>query len=276
MTVRQALKIILAVLAFLLYLLPWYVIFGRIAGTPLGVDFGMLRSAGESALRLQNPYTAGPGFYNPPWMLLLMTPFALIPQQVGFALWTVIGIACYALAFRRMGIGWPAAVILVFSPLAVGNLMFGNYDWLVLLGATLPPAWGIWFMALKPQLGGVLALLWSWQSVKKGLRSVATVVLPIATAVLISFALGYRLPDSENMAWSADVWPWGIPVGAILAFFAYRRSDPVLALAAAPFLAPYVVWHSWIAVLLPLARNRWTLAGGILGSWILFWWAFAR
>jgi hypothetical protein len=154
--------------------------------------------------------------------------------------------------------------------------MFGNYDWLILLGATLPPAWAIWLMALKPQLGWVLASVWIWQSAKRGLRSFAIVVLPIATAVLVSFLLGYRLPDRRTMAWSADVWPWGIPAGAVLAYFAYRRSDPVLALAAAPFLSPYVVWHSWIVVLLPLARNRWALAAGILGSWILFWWAFAR
>jgi hypothetical protein len=273
---RAALKAILVTLAFLLYLLPWYVIFGRIAGTPLGVDFGMLRSAAGSAIDLRNPYAAGPGFYNPPWMLLLMAPFALIPRQLGFALWTVIGVVCYALAFRRMGIAWPAAVILIFSPLAVGNLMFGNYDWLILLGATLPAAWGIWLAALKPQLGGVLALLWIWESARKGLRTFAIVVFPIATALLVSLLVGYRLPDSGTMAWSADLWPWGIPVGGVLAYLAFRRSDPVLALAAAPFLSPYVVWHSWIAVLLPLARNRWALAAGVLGSWVFFWWVFAR
>jgi hypothetical protein len=78
------------------------------------------------------------------------------------------------------------------------------------------------------------------------------------------------------MAWSADVWPWGIPVGAILTYFAYRRNDPVLAIAAAPFVAPYVVWHSWIAVLLPLARNKWALGAGILASWVFFWWIFVR
>ena len=273
---RGVLKAVFVLLALLLYLLPWYVIFGRIAGTPMGVDFGMLRAAAESGLNLQNPYTAGPGFYNPPWMLLFMAPFAMIPQQTGFVVWTVIGVACYALAFRRMGIDWPAAVILIFSPLAVGNLMFGNYDWLILLGATLPAVWGVWLVALKPQLAGVLVLLWMWQNAKQGLRAFAIVVLPIASVTLISILLGYRLPASGAMQWSADVWPWGLPAGAVLAYFAYRRSDPVLALAAAPFFSPYVVWHSWIVVLLPLARNRWALAAGILGSWVLFWWAFAR
>ena len=179
----------------------------------------MLRFAAELSMQLQNPYTVVPGFYNPPWMLLLMAPFALIPLQVGFALWTVIGVACYALSFRRMGFGWPVAAILMFSPLAVGNLMFGNYDWLLLLGATLPPAFGIWFVALKPQLGAVLASLWIWQSVKTGLRTFAIVVLPIATAVLLSLVLGYRLPESGNMAWSADVWPFGIPIGAVACVF---------------------------------------------------------
>lgn len=266
----------LALLAFLLYLSPWYLIFARLAGTPLGVDFGMLRSAAASAMDLQNPYTAGPGFYNPPWMLLLMAPFATIPQSTAFVVWTLLGLGCYALAFRRMGVAWPAVVALIFSPLAVGNLMFGNYDWLILLGATLPPVFGIWFVALKPQVGAVLALLWTWWAAKKGLRSLAILVLPVAAAIVISFLLGYRLPDSGAMRWSADIWPWGVPVGAGLAYFAFRRSDPVLALAAAPFLSPYVVWHSWIAALLPLTRNRWALAAGIIGSWVLFWWAFTR
>jgi hypothetical protein len=57
---------------------------------------------------------------------------------------------------------------------------------------------------------------------------------------------------------------------------AFRLQDPLLAIAASPFLSPYVVWHSWIAALLPLARNRWTLGAGILASWILFWWVFTR
>lgn len=276
MTTKLVFRRVLALLALLLYLSPWYVIFRSLAGTPMGVDFGMLRFAADSAMHLENPYTAGPGFYNPPWMLLITAPFAIIPEQAAFVLWTALGIACYVLALRRMRIDWPAIVILIFSPLVIGNLMFGNYDWLVLLGATLPAAIGIWLVALKPQIGACLVLLWMWWAARKGLRSFMLLVLPIAAAILISFLLGYRLPDSQAMRWSADVWPWGIPVGAGLAYVAFRRSDPLFALAAAPFLSPYVVWHSWIVALLPLARNRWALAAGILGSWILFWWVFTR
>jgi hypothetical protein len=263
-------------IALLLYLLPWYVIFTRLSGTPFGIDFQMLSAASNSALQLRNPYTSGPGFYNPPWMLLIVAPFAILPHQLGFWTWTVTGVAAYAAAFRRMGLNWPETLMLIFSPLAIGNLMFGNYDWLILLAATLPPAWGMWFMVLKPQLGGGLAALWSLWGIQAGMRKFAVTVLPVAVAILLSYLLGYRLPASTSMTWSADAWPWGIPVGVGLMYLAIRKEDPLLALAASPFLSPYVVWHSWIAVLLPLARKRWALGAGILASWIFFWYVFAR
>ena len=82
--------------------------------------------------------------------------------------------------------------------------------------------------------------------------------------------------DYNPDQWSKDIWPWGIPFGIVLAFFAYRKQDLLLSLAAAPFLSPYVAWHSWIAVLLPLSRNRWALAAGIVASWLYTAWALTH
>ncbi len=267
----------LTILGLILYLVPWIVIFGRFLDlSAFGTDVRLLYPAGQAVLKLQDPYLAAPGFYSPPWMLLLITPLSLLPLQVGYILWTILGMAAYWLAFRRLGMDWLSSFLLLFSPLAVGNLIFGNFDWLILLGSTLPPVLGIWFLALKPQLGIVLAGLWSWLAIKRGWRALLVFGLPIAVVTLASFVLGYHLPRADQMSWSADVWPWGIPIGGLLAYFASRRQDPLLALAAAPFLSPYVVWHSWIVALLPLHRRRWTLLIGIFASWLFAWWVFSR
>ncbi len=269
-------RIGVTILGLALYVLPWYLIFTRFLSiSGFGTDIRLLFPAGQAVLQLQDPYRAAPAFYSPPWMLLFIAPLALLPVQVAYILWTILGIAGYLVAFRRMHMAWTVAFLLLFSPLVMGNLIFGNFDWLILLGATLPPALGIWLLALKPQLGIALAAFWAWLSLKRGWRTFVTVLGPISLASLASFLLGYHLPAASQMSWSVDVWPWGIPVGALLAYLAFRREDPVLALAASPFLTPYVVWHSWIVVLLPLARNRWALAAGILISWVYAGWVFS-
>jgi hypothetical protein len=274
---RITLRTSLILLCAVIYLIPWYFVFSQFHNPALvGIDIRDLLQAGRAVWALQNPYQETIAFYSPPWMLFIIAPLSLLPGQSAFILWTLIGIAAYLTAFRRMGMDWSAVYVLLFSPFVVGNLVFGNYDWLVLLGGTLVPTVGIWFLAVKPQLGVALAGLWAWRSFKISWRSFLLIVLPILMAFLLSFIFGYRFPDPNDLRWSKDIWPWGIPIGMAIAFFAYRRQDLLLSLAAAPFLSPYVSWHSWIVVLLPLSRNRWALAAGIVASWFYSAWALTH
>ncbi len=69
-------------------------------------------------------------------------------------------------------------MLLLLSPFVYYDLGIGNYEWLILLGATLSPALGSWFVILKPQASIVLFGLWLKQR-----RWI--VLIPVATLALL-------------------------------------------------------------------------------------------
>ena len=227
----------------------------------MGVDFSLLYPAGEAVWDGENPYIAAPKFYNPPWMLLVLAPLSLLPIYPARWLWMVLGMFGYLLAFQRFSFNKSTIVLLFLSPFIYFDLGIGNCEWMVLLGATIIPAWGAWVVILKPQASIVLLGLWIKQ--KDWL-----VLLPIIVlGALFIFGL-YNLPDTKEMSWSADIWPYGIPVGFILAYMAFKKDNILYALAAAPFLSPYVAVQGWIYVLLPMTKNNRVLSVGVMLSWV--------
>jgi len=232
---------------------------------PIGVDFTLLYPAGRAVWAGENPYLAAPAFFNPPWMLVFLAPLSLLPIQPARWLWMIFAVTGYLLAFRRMKLDAFAQVALMLSPFIYFDLGIGNYEWLILLGTTLAPAWGAWIAFLKPQMAIWWLLVW----IRRGKWLVALPVVILAAL----FALGlYSLPAQGELPWSADVFPWGVPVGLWLLYLAYRRDDGLIALAAAPFLSPYLALQSWIFALLPLTRSRWGLVAGVIAAWIYAIW----
>ena len=69
---------------------------------PLGVDWVFFfRPAALKLLMFQSPYDVW-GFPSPPWALLPMLPFAILPSALGRAGWLVLSWACLPGA----SIGW--------------------------------------------------------------------------------------------------------------------------------------------------------------------------
>lgn len=228
-----------------------------------GYDFvHFFHPVGRAVLRGENPYEVH-GFYNPPWLLALLGPVALIPAQVARWVWVVMALAGYLVAFRRLGLDRMACALLLVNPFLYFDLGIGNIEWLVLLGATLPPSAAAWLAGLKPQDSVVLFVMWIKQ--RKWLA-----LVPVAVWGALIAARVCPLPCVESMHWSTDIFPWGVPVGMALAWLAVKREDRTLALAASPFFSPYLAMQSWIFVLLPLARNRRWLAAGVAMSWVSF------
>jgi hypothetical protein len=227
-----------------------------------GIDFNVFYLAGRAVWDLKNPYTASPGFYSAPWMLVILAPISLLKHQTARWVWFALGIICYITAFKRLKISNLGVMILLLNPFIYFDLMLGNYNWLILLGATLPAAVGSWFVILKPQMSIVLFGLWLKQ------RRWTALIPMVVLAVLFILKL-YTLPNMSGMYWSTSLWPYGIPVGIALAWFGMKRDDTLLVLAAAPFLAPYVGVTTWTTVLLPLTRNKFLLSAGVLVSWVI-------
>lgn len=110
---------------------------------PPGVDWSRhLRPATRAFFHLENPYQAA-AVFNPPWTFLLLTPFALLPEQVGGAILFWMAFATWAYFSWRFSHGSLAAILaVVTAPMVVNGLLVGNLDFLVVWGLMLPAELG--------------------------------------------------------------------------------------------------------------------------------------
>lgn len=227
----------------------------------------------------QSPYAALP-FYNPIWALIPFIPLTILPLPFARDLWSIISAVCLTFALIRFRIKQEhIALILFLSPALALIVLWGNLDALVLLGATLTPIIGIWFVLLKPQIGLFVALLWIYKAVQsRRWLYLAALVIPISIALTIQFAL-FGVPHVIGLPSTAAVWPWGI--GALLALIAAHQihADEPSALLAGPLVSPYLNVNSWIAIVPFLAqRSRRVVIAGSLLSWLafVFWLAIGK
>jgi len=137
--------------------------------------------------------------------------------------------------------------------------------------------WGLLLVTVKPQVGAGVALFWfveAWRI--GGVREVVRVFAPVTLIVLVSFVIFGLWPtrfvgtvEYSSGAFNASLWPWSIPVGFALLTAAIRRRDMRPAMAAAPCLAPHVVFHSWIVALAAMVKLDVELIAAVVGLWVL-------
>jgi hypothetical protein len=247
---------------------------------PLGVDWAWsLRPAALKLLHGNSPYlaaTAEEAFAGAPWALLPLIPLALLPVNVGRALLLFISLAAFTVAALRLGAGPLALGAFLVSPPVVHCLLNANLDWLPVLGFTLSPWLGLFFIAVKPQMGSVVAIFWlveAWRT--GGPIRVVKVFAPVGLALLLSFGLfgwwplaGVRILEYSRL-WNASLWPVSIPVGLALAVTALRRRDKRLAMGASPCLSPYVLFHAWSGALASIVSSTPETVAAVIGLWIL-------
>jgi hypothetical protein len=198
--------------------------------------------------RGESPYDPQYGFFNPPWVLLLLTPFA-VHEAVGRAALFVLALATIAAVVRRLGGTLLTALLVLASPPMLNLLWDGNIDWLALGGLLLPPRWGLFLVTIKPQVGLGIAVWWAVEAWREeGWKGVWDPVLRL---------------------WNTSLWPWSAPVGVALLGWGIRARDLHPALAAAPLLSPHVILHSWITALVALARKPVVLAVLVVALWVI-------
>ncbi|HIE57252.1 MAG TPA: hypothetical protein EYP88_03350 [Anaerolineales bacterium] len=164
----------------------------------------------------------------------------------------------------------------MFSPVVIHSLLNANLDWMPVLGYTLSPAIGLFFIAVKPQMGSVVAIFWLVESWRQGgWRQIAKTFFPVTLAYLLSFAFYGLWPLNILKAsryttwWDASLWPMSIPVGLALLIFAVRTWNIRPAMAASPCLSPHVLFHSWVAVLAAIVSSTPETIAAVIGLWVL-------
>lgn len=247
---------------------------------PAGVDWRMtFRPATLALISGRSPYdntiTEAP-YAGAPWGLLPLIPLALLPESVGRGFLFVISLLAFGYSAARFGAKPVAAIAFLLSPTVLHCLINANLDWLPLLGYTLPPQIGLFFLAIKPQMGSVVALYWlieAWQDA--GWRGVLRAFAPFVLVFVVSLALFGAWPlnmvqaESYTTWWNASLWPASIPVGLALSIAAIRHRKIQYAMAASPCLSPHVLFHSWSAALIAIVSSTPETVAAVIGLWIL-------
>lgn len=247
---------------------------GLSLAVPYTVDFHTFYDAGRMLLIGRNPYLVE-WFLNPLHVAILFAPLAILPFEVAYRLQAGLAFVIYVVAmWRLLDRRWDLTWLALMSPFAWLIAFYGNIDWLVLLGATLPPPIGVWLVLAKPQEGLVVASVMLWEEWRvHGWQRVVLIVSPIALVLAVSLLLEPAQSSVVAQPWNISAWPYGLVVGVPLAIVALQRRDRKLGLLASPFLSPYVSALNW-SVALPagLRSRRWAVVAVIL-SWalVLIW-----
>jgi len=240
---------------------------------PMAADWSRdFRPAIEAFLNGGDPY-AGIGFFNPPWALLILAPFALLPEPWARAGLLVASVAALVvvLKFHRAK-PWPSALFLS-TPMSFILLINGNIDAFVLLGLCVPLPLAAPLLLLKPQVGLIpFAFLVHYDIAMRGWRKTAIALIPLVASVGLSFLVYSDWParilnDLNDAGVSRVVWPLGLPVGLAAAYMAFRDRKIGAAYVASPLLSPHVGVYSWLVVVLLAVKRIDYMALIWIGSW---------
>ncbi len=241
---------------------------------PRGIDwYETYRPVGQALYHLKSPYSVE-GFRAAPWASLISLPFAWLPEQTGRAAYFLVSLLAFSLVAIKLGAKPITLAVFLLSPPVLHCLLNANIDWLPLVGFILPPPIGIFFVAVKPQVGWCVAVFWIIQSLRGG-KFIETIYLvaPISIVILISFVIfGFwpsRFVEPMGYWWNASLWPASIPIGMVFLASALLNRRIEGAMAASPFLSPYVLLHSWSGALLSLASKPVEMLAAVGGLWIL-------
>lgn len=255
--------------------------FALLAGyfLPQGVDWSStFRPAALAVITGKNPYKLPieAPYAGAPWGMLPLVPFAFLPEWIGRGFLFTGSLLAFAYAAYRLRASSLAIIFFLLSPPVMHSLINANLDWMPLIGYSLPPSIGLFFLAVKPQMGIVVAVFWlveAWRSGKW--LSVIKTFGPVGIVFLISLALYGFWPlnmlkvDAHTTWWNASLWPMSIPVGLALGVAAIRLRKIQYAMAASPCLSPHVVFHSWSAALIAIVSSTPETIAAVIGLWIL-------
>lgn len=230
--------------------------------------------AARAVLDGKSPYLV-PTLRNAPWTILLILPFALFSETAGGILFFIVSFGLYAWTAYRLNASRMALAVFLLSPPVVYGLRMLNVDVFVLIGFTLPASIGLFFVLIKPQMGIAMIPFWLAKAYQQGgVKQAFRTFMPVTIALALSFLLfgnwlSGKQADLLVSFWNASLWPWAIPIGVVLLALALRDLRDDFAMAASPFLSPYLAYHSWVSVLAGLIRHDFEFMIAVGAMWFV-------
>lgn len=221
----------------------------------------------HTAAKLINPYEVR-GFLNPPWAMLLLRPFSFLPYKLAGALWITISLCVIMYSTHLMKSDKTGVLLTVFNPFMWFFITLGQLDAFVLLGFALMMSgnkltrpYDFLLMTIKPQVVGMSALMGIKNYSRKeflmlcGIGAFSLLVWgPWVLKMFQNWGVGLYQPIDMG------IFPYGLPVGLVLLFFAWKNDSLDAAALSTYFLVPYVGPGSiivYLAILFSVCKNNW-------------------
>jgi len=231
-------------------------------------DWDIFRLACQALINGSNPYLVGTGemrFYNPPWILIPLLPLAQLPPIPGLLANALVSTVSLVVITRSLKMGiWETFLVLI-SPMHLQSLVYGNPEWIPLLGVLMPPPLALVLYMTKPQATFGLVLLLLVNEWKRGRwRALGVTVAPTLILALVSVML-WGLPPvpGPNNPGLRSIFPYSLIVGLPALALALRSSDRRLASFVGPFVSPYVTFHGYLPALFAFKGKWMALAVGV-------------
>ena len=225
-------------------------------------------------LQAGNPYSV-PGFYNPPYALLPLIPFALLPYDLGRIVLLLVSLLVFAFTLYRLGAKPIPLALILLTPFALDSLFWGNLEWITLLGLTINPAYGLILLAIKPQMTwGIILFLLVESTIKRGWwNGFIKTIIPVTLVFTISIILFGWFPlrwisYSGEASINISLFPYSVPLGIVLMLQSFRTHRFEYALAASPMLMPTLSPNVWIVTFFALARLPMQSLLATTGIWV--------
>jgi hypothetical protein len=218
--------------------------------------------AGRAFLNGMNPYIAVPTYVNPPWTLLVFAPLSWVPWQIMFFVPAIIVVV---LSFRARKPLIPLIFGTSFPFIALS--VYGNYDWVVLLGLMIGGPVGVVLQTMKPQAGG-LGFVSELRG--KSIRELIVFFLPVTVlailgTILFPMWIGQMFGVTPlNAERNISLFPYSIPFALYFLWRCFWDREPIWGVLASVGLAPYLYIHSLTPLIFLLAKKDWRL--GVLAN----------
>jgi len=264
---RIALQVALLSLGLILVITPFIPSLIRLS--EFGADWVKIF---RPAVLSRDPYS-NPNFYNPPWVIILLAPIALLPSGWDMAAMILISIVAWIIAMRRLGASLIVILLMFMTPQLWWSIVYGNLDFLVVLGIILPSPLGLFFVLSKPQAGAGIAIYWLILAHRQGgWRNLLLTISPIITVSLL-FCIPFgpwpmELFDAvTNAASNISIFPYLAGAGLILLIRSIKNRQPGLAIISGPLISPYIGIQSISVAVLGLLPSQTDAILVILSLW---------
>src|SRR5574341_753033 len=115
--------------ALLMLVLGGVLFFAILARNPYGVDWHYTyRPATLAVLRGETPYNGDILFFAPPWVVVPLIPFAILPEDIGRSLFAVVSGAMFAVIAYRLGVKPLGLLAFLLSAPVANCIQTGNVE----------------------------------------------------------------------------------------------------------------------------------------------------